>query len=80
MSGYRRFRAFLRQEGCEAAFDRAFYSFNGFTHLDESLWEVGDEEFVVAHAFDWRETAEGREFWLEIDRRWSRLLGSGHIL
>ena len=75
MSRYQQFRSFLREQGCEEAFDRAFHLYNGFTVLDESLWEAGDEVYVVAHAFDWRATPEGREFWLEIDRLWYRLCG-----
>ena len=73
---YDRFRLFLREQGCEAAFDRAFYNYNGFTHLDEALWKAGDAECIFGHAFDWRETPEGREFWREIDMRWYRLCGS----
>ena len=67
---YSRFRLFLREQGCEEAFDRAFYNHNGFTHLDEALWESGDEEYIFAHAFDWNTTPAGREYWLAIDRIW----------
>ena len=67
---YSRFRLFLREQGCEEAFDRAFYNHNGFTHLDEALWESGDAEYIFAHAFDWNTTPEGREYWLAIDRIW----------
>lgn len=73
MSRYQEFRSFLRKEGCEAAFDCAFYNHNGFTHLDEPLWEAGDEEYILAHAFEWHTTPEGREFWQEIDKKWHRL-------
>lgn len=71
MGSYQLFRAFLRQEGCEEAFDRAFYAYNGYTAIDESLWEAGEAEYIFAHAFDWRATPEGREFWLGIDKRWN---------
>ena len=74
MSSYSQFRAFLREYGCEAAFDRAFYQYNDYTMLDESLWEVGDAECIFAHAFDWRGTPEGREFWLEMDKKWYNLI------
>ena len=70
MSSYRHFRAFLRREGCEAAFDRAFYLYNDSTSLDASLWKAGSEEYIIGHAFDWSSTPEGRSFWAEIDRRW----------
>ena len=67
---YNTFRAFLRTEGCEAQFDRAFLLHNGHTALDAALWESGEGEYIFAHAFDWRTTPEGREFWLAVDRRW----------
>lgn len=72
---YRQFRTFLQQQGCEQAFDRAFYLFNDFTSLDESLWEAGDAQTIFAHAFDWSDTPEGREYWLKRDREWHRLCG-----
>ena len=71
MIDYKTFRRFLQVSGCEAAFDRAFYNHNGFTHLDEALWETGDAEYIFAHAFEWSATPEGREYWLEIDRVWN---------
>ncbi len=74
MDSYQLFRDFLRREECEAAFDRAFYNHNGFTLLDEALWEAGDAEFIFGHAFDWSATPEGREYWLAIDKRWFRQL------
>lgn len=70
---YHKFRSFLREQGCEEAFDRAFYNYNGFTHLDEALWETGDAEYIFAHAFDWNATPGGREYWLVIDKRWTNL-------
>ena len=74
MGSYQLFRAFLRKEECEAAFDRAFYNHNGFTHLDEALWAAGDAECIFGHAFDWSATPEGREYWLAIDKKWFRLV------
>ena len=73
MGSYQLFRLFLREQRCEAAFDRAFYAHNGYTALDESLWEAGDAEYIFAHAFDWSATPEGREYWLAIDKRWFQL-------
>ena len=73
MGSYQLFRAFLRNEKCEAAFDRAFYAHNGYTALDESLWKAGDAEYIFVHAFDWSATPEGREYWLAIDKRWFQL-------
>lgn len=74
MSGYTKFRKFLRSEGCEAAFDRAFYQYNDCTAFDESLWEAGNAECFIGHAFEWSATPEGREFWLTIDRKWFKLI------
>ena len=74
MTLYQTFRAFLRSEGCEEAFDRAFYQHNAYTKLDESLWEAGDADCIVGHAFDWSHTPEGRSFWRAIDRKWYRML------
>lgn len=74
MSRYQQFRTFLRESDCEEAFDRAFYLYNDFTVLDEALWEVGDEAYFVAHAFDWEATPEGRDFWLEIDLGWGKTI------
>ena len=74
MSGYTKFREFLQNEGCEAAFDRAFYQYNDCTALDESLWEAGNAECFIGHAFEWSATPEGREFWLTIDRKWFKLI------
>ena len=74
MSSYTKFREFLRNEGCEAAFDRAFYQYNDYTALDESLWEAGNAECFIGHAFEWSATSEGREFWLTIDRKWFKLI------
>ena len=70
MSSYRRFRTFLQEQHCEEAFDRAFYHHNGFISLDESLWQAGEADYILAQAFDWRKTPEGRAFWVEIDRKW----------
>lgn len=69
---YLRFRTFLREEGCEEAFDRAFCDHNHSTVLDARLWEAGEAEFIIGHAFDWATTPEGREYWLDLDARWQR--------
>ena len=74
MGSYQLFRAFLRKEECEAAFDLAFYQYNDCTAFDESLWEAGNAECFIGHAFEWSATPEGREFWLTIDRKWFKLI------
>lgn len=70
MSRYQQFRTFLREQGCEVAFDRAFYLYNDCTALDEELWSVGEEAYFVSQAFEWEATPEGRAFWREVDRQW----------
>ena len=72
MLNYKMFRTFLRDQGCESAFDSAFYAHNGCTMLDEALWELGDGEYIFAQAFEWHATPEGRDFWRDIDREWYR--------
>ncbi len=71
---YQSFRAFLGRVGCEEAFDRAFYNHNHATLLDKALWEVGEAEFIFAHAFDWAATPEGRDYWRELDKEWCGLV------
>ena len=71
---YDDFRTFLRRMGCEEAFDRAFYLHNDFTALDPALWEACSAEHIIAHAFDWRTTPEGRPFWHTIDTAWNRFI------
>ena len=71
VSDYRKFRKFLREQGCEEAFDSAFYHYNDYTLFDESLWEVGDAIYIFGHSFDWGKTPQGRNYWLEIDKKWN---------
>ena len=73
MLSYQLFRSFLRDHGCERAFDSAFYAYNDYTMLDASLWEAGDAECIFAQAFVWHMTPEGRDFWRDIDREWYNL-------
>lgn len=71
---YNRFRDFLRENGCEEAFDRAFAAYNHCAVLDLNLWELlGTDESLFGWCFDWSETVEGREYWKEIDRKWFEL-------
>lgn len=71
---YEEFRSFLRRMGCEEAFDRAFYLHNDFTALDPALWNVCPAEYIIAHAFDWRTTPEGSNFWRAMDQKWNELI------
>ena len=71
MTLYRKFRLFLRENGCEKAFDEAFYSQCGCNRFDETLSGiVGIDETLFARVFDWRRTPEGRSFWLKISDLW----------
>lgn len=76
MRCYQLFRNFLREQGCEEAFDRAFYLHNDYTLLDESLWEAAEVAYIFCHAFDWSATPEGREYWLTIDRKWNKIIST----
>lgn len=72
---YDNFRNFLRQSGCEEAFDLAFYSQNGATPLDSALWHAtSDPTFIFGHAFRWASTAEGSDYWRTIDKLWQEKL------
>jgi len=68
---YKSFRKFLRDNGCERQFDNAFYTQCGANVLDETLADilVIDEAFLN-RCFDWTKTAEGRQFWKELDDKW----------
>ncbi|MBR4851244.1 MAG: hypothetical protein IKU97_04205 [Tidjanibacter sp.] len=71
MVTYDTFRAFLRSEGCEEAFDRAFYAHNHATAFDDRMWEaVGDKGSLFGRVFRWDSTPEGRPFWRSIDKAW----------
>lgn len=68
---YRTFRRFLRANGCQEQFDRAFYVQCGANVLDERLAEIMviDESFLN-RCFDWSKTVEGRQYWKELDNLW----------
>jgi len=70
-SPYKQFRAFLRTNHCEHQFDRNFYLQCGANYLDEGLaaYMVIDETFLN-RCFNWSKTAEGRQFWKDIDDKW----------
>lgn len=71
MDGYDKFCAFLRAEGCFAAFERAFYVHNDFTHFDRQMWAAAyDKSSFLGTAFRWADTPEGRDYWSEIDKKW----------
>lgn len=70
---YHTFSSFLKDRGCEDAFNSAFEKANPGYRLDETLWEIlSGDEYFFSRAFNWSQTAEGREFWLEIDKEWEK--------
>ena len=73
MVTYHDFRIFLQKNNCEEAFDHAFYDYNGSIAFDKYMWDVSEAAYIIAHAFDWAATPEGRKYWLEIDRRWHNI-------
>ena len=73
---YRQFRTFLQECDCEEAFDEAFYRHNDYISLDEALWEAGDATYIFGYTFDWSDTPEGREYWLDIDKLWTQFIKS----
>ena len=71
MDLYRLFRSFLEERGCEKAFEEAFGNQHPGYVLDAVLWRIiGGDEFFLGRAFDWSETSQGHDFWLEIDKEW----------
>lgn len=77
MIDYEEFRCFLREQGCETNFDRAFYAYNHATLLDLALWEAyGDQTHIFASSFRWGDTLEGADFWREVDKRWIKRVES----
>ena len=71
MNLYLTFRSFLRDRGCEREFEEALGSqFPGY-RLDANLWDIlGGDEFFLGRIFDWTMTAQGREYWAQIDSEW----------
>lgn len=74
MSGYRFFRIFLKTEGCEEAFDRAFYDYNDCTHFSEEMWgAMDDHRSLFLRVFSWKRSLEGELFWRKIDAKWQNI-------
>ena len=80
MTSYKRFRRFLKEDGCEDGFDEAFCSQHPGYMLDSALWDfLGGDEFFLARAFDWTQTREGRDYWKIIDQKWYYLITGRQI-
>ena len=71
MDLYLTFRSFLKDRGCEHEFEEALGSqFPGY-RLDANLWDIlGGDEFFLGRIFDWTMTAQGRDYWAQIDSEW----------
>lgn len=75
IDSYELFRGFLREQRCEAAFERAFYAYNHATTFDRAMWEASpDKASFIGHAFRWDNTPEGRNFWNAMDKKWNYVL------
>lgn len=65
------FQNFLHENGCIKEFDIEFERQHPGYHMDARLWEIlGGDECFFGRAFDWSETAQGREFWKYISDTW----------
>ena len=71
MRNYNAFIEFLEKNKCRKQFETAFYRFNRCHKLSYGLWQImgGDESFI-GRAFDWSNTPEGYDYWLDIDNKW----------
>ena len=68
---YQTFTEFLQRNDCEDAFNQAFFEQNGYTRMDERLWNILDpDECFLNQSLNWSKTAQGREFWKAIDEKW----------
>ena len=70
---YETFTEFLRRNDCEDAFNQAFYEQNGYTRMDERLWDILDpDECFFNQCLNWSRTPQGRDYWMAIDEKWYR--------
>lgn len=68
------FMSFLMENGCMKEFDLEFERQSPGYHLDANLWDIlGGDEFFLGRAFDWTQTAKGREYWAMLDLKWYQL-------
>lgn len=65
------FLDFLRENSCEHQFKVAFERQNTNLIMDERLWEMlSPDEALFGFIFNWAVTAEGRDYWKDIDEKW----------
>lgn len=68
---YEFFRGFLRNEGCEEAFDRNFEAAHPGYVLDAGLSRlVGIDCGTFGRVFHWADTPEGRAYWKTVADHW----------
>ena len=47
--------------------------------MDANLWDIlGGDEYFLSRAFDWSVTSQGRDFWKDIDEKWSHSCVDGN--
>lgn len=74
---YEAFRTFLRNEGCEEAFDRNFEAYHPGYVMDEVISRVvGIDCGTFGRVFRWADTPEGRGYWKDIADKWWKLITS----
>lgn len=74
MDLYLTFRRFLEERGCVREFEEAFGNQHPGYRLNAVLWEIlGGDECFLGRAFNWEKTAQGRDFWVHVDKEWYSL-------
>jgi len=69
---FEEFMSFLTENRCIKEFDLEFERQSPGYHLDANLWDIlGGDEYFLSRAFDWSVTLQGRDFWKDIDEKWS---------
>lgn len=71
---FEEFMSFLMENCCMKEFDLEFERQSPGYHLDANLWDIlGGDECFLGRAFDWTQTAKGREYWAMLDLKWYQL-------
>ena len=76
---FEEFMSFLMENGWMKEFDLEFERQSPGYHLDANLWDIlGGDEYFFSRACDWSVTAQGRDFWKDIDEKWSHSCVDGN--
>ena len=79
MISYETFSTFLTESASANQFDIEFERQNPGYHMDANLWDIlGGDEYFLSRAFDWSVTSQGRDFWKDIDEKWSHSCVDGN--